>query len=377
MFPAGILGVMTVSFAVYPLHTLHTPCEMSSPRHAEVHLAMDPMPSRDLPAWMRQIEAPKLSVHADGCGKGGVYAAESIAPNEVIAQIPRTLVLQCTSAIKSERALEFGGWAAKLTAAALTALHAEDDTPMKSWIKGWQSGGWASDTADLGPPGIRYGSDDVTGSLMATGSDNDDQVFSVFKFPCHPVVYRASLGLASLTRSDEQAALAALITRGTAYRAMRDELLPLVKSPSKRAKGSTRDKKSWDVADMLSCVLSRANSLVLDDESGEASAVVVPLYDQLEHCTECVVENVRLELGWSVGGKEAVLLVASREIAAGEALTRDYSAAPPLPGDTSEGALQLLLQFGIRPSAWEPDAQWALADESLAGPAEGRREVAW
>lgn len=179
------------------------------------------------------IEAPKLSV-SEGCGKGGVCATEFIAPMEVIARIPRALVLQ-PAEVKSERALEQAGWASGLTAGALTALHS-GDTPLKAWIQGWRTGGWASDTADLGPAGVRYGADDVTGSLIATGSDNDEQIYSVFKFPCHPAVYRASLGLASLTCSDEQAALAALVARGAAYRAMREELLTLVTSPSERTR---------------------------------------------------------------------------------------------------------------------------------------------
>lgn len=317
------------------------------------------------------IEAPKLRFTA-ARDKGGVFAADRIAPNEVIARIPRALLLQCAE-VKTERALETAGWAAELTAGALAALHTEKSSPLKSWVGGWSSGGWAWDVADLGPPGMRYGADDVTGSLLATGSDNDEQIFSVFKFPCHPVVYRASLGLARLTRSDEKAALAALIARGTAYRSMRDELLPLVTTPSDRVKGSARDKRAWDVADAFGRVLSRATLLVLDD-SGEASAVVVPLHERLEHCTDGAGANAKL--AFDQASDEAVL-VATREIAPGEAVTRDYAAAPRLPGDASEGALRLLLQFGLLPSAWVPEADWDAVDKSLEGPAEGRREVAW
>lgn len=36
----------------------------------------------------------------------------------------------------------------------------------------------------------------------------------------------------------------------------------------------------------------------------------------------------------------------------GEAITRDYFSAPQLPGDSSSGALRLLLQFGLPPKAW-------------------------
>ena len=212
-----------------------------------------------------------------------------------------------------------------------------------------------------------------------------------------------------LTGSDEQAALAALLARGTAYRAIRDELIPLVTAPSERTKGSVRDKKSWDVADVLNRVLARATSLVLDDGSGEASAIVVPLYDRLEHCGEAAGDgggegaggaNARLELdsagemdsaaemnsaGEMGRDESAVLLVATREISAGEAITSDYHASPRLADDDSEGALRLLLQFGLgeappggaRDDAPGVDAGWAKIDEMLDGPAEGRREVAW
>ena len=320
------------------------------------------------------IEAPKLNMRAEDAKKGGVYSSEPIAAFETIARIPRVHVLQPVDVQCEGKA----GWAAGLVAAALTAVHgdASDGTAKQSWVENWQGGGWASDVADLGRSGIRYGRDDATGSLIATGSDNDASIFSIFKFPCHPVVYRASLGLASLTRSNSPAALAALVARGFAYRSIRDELLPLVSAPSERAKGSMRDKRAWDVADTFNRVLARATTLAVDS-SEAASAVVVPLYDRLEQCEEGVGANVKLELDPSHSSDE-VLLVATREIAAGEAITRDYdSDAPRLPGDTSEGALRLLLQFGVLPSAWLPDAGWDAVDKSLEGPAEGRREVAW
>jgi hypothetical protein len=47
-----------------------------------------------------------------------------------------------------------------------------------------------------------------------------------------------------------------------------------------------------------------------------------------------------------------VLLVATREIAVGEAITRDYNDAPRLKECRSDGALRLLLQFGLPPEAW-------------------------
>jgi SET domain-containing protein len=48
-----------------------------------------------------------------------------------------------------------------------------------------------------------------------------------------------------------------------------------------------------------------------------------------------------------VAAGEDVLLVATRDILEGEEITRDYVQAPRLDGDTTEGSLRLLSQFGI------------------------------
>ena len=55
---------------------------------------------------------------------------------------------------------------------------------------------------------------------------------------------------------------------------------------------------------------------------------------------------------------DEILLVATRDIEAGEAITRDYTKAPQLVNDdAAEGsALRLLLQFGLPPKAW-PEEQ--------------------
>ena len=373
---AMVVGPLaTVGFAVNPLRVPCASAEMSIT--IRVRLAMLASAPDDC-GWQRHMSAPKLSVLATEKepGKGGVSATERIKAMEVVARIPLDFVLR-PAKLRSDQAMEKAGWAAELTAAALTALHhAESDTPMKTWIQSWQAGGWGGHPTDLGAPGIRYGVDDITGSLLATGSNNDEQIYAAFKFPTHPVVYRASLGLASLTRSSESAALAALLTRGAAYRAMRDELLTHVTSPSERSKGSMRDRRTWDVADMVDRVLSRATSLAIDG-TGAATTVVVPLHERLAPCAEGDGANTKLEFE---RGSDEVLLVATREIAAGEAITRDYSAAPRLPEDTSDGALRDLLQFGVLPTAWAPEPRWEEIDRSLDGPAEsatGRRDVAW
>merc|ERR1712070_815174 len=137
------------------------------------------------------------------------------------------------------------------------------------------------------------GASDVTGNLMATGSDNDKNIYAKFRFPCHPVVHRAGIGLALLTGADRAAALNTLICRGTAFRAMRDALIPLVKTPTSRPKGSFRDRCAWDVSDSLSRVLARATFLQWDADAEEPCCAIVPLHERLAHC-DARGENAKL-----------------------------------------------------------------------------------
>ena len=51
------------------------------------------------------------------------------------------------------------------------------------------------------------------------------------------------------------------------------------------------------------------------------------------------------------------------DIAAGEAITRDYNIAPRLPLDESDGPLRLLLQFGLPPKAWGEVSPWSESEE--------------
>ena len=132
---------------------------------------------------------------------------------------------------------------------------------------------------------------------------------------------------------------------------MRDALLPLIAEPTDR-KGSMRERRAWDVADALSRVLSRVTTVVLPeivDGGGKevATPAIVPLHERLAHCDERG-ENVKV----IAASDEEVLLVATRDIAEGEDITRDYATAPQFPGDKSEGALRMLLQFGLPPSVW-------------------------
>jgi len=248
-------------------------------------------------------------------------------------------------------------WAVDLTAAVLVQLHPDsdhNDETKRGWIAGWKEGGWGTLGLDLGPPEAKFGPSCVTGSLLATGSDNDKNVFAKFRLPAHPVVHRASIGLAMLTDMEEDACLASLVQRGKAYRGMRDGLLKLVETPVEveGRKGSMRERRAWEVADVLSRVLSRATAL---DLGKEKTCAVVPLYERLEHSVDQRGENVKLvyDEGDEDGDEGDVLIVALRDIAVGEAITRNYDNAPSLEGDTADGALRLLLQFGLPPNAWK------------------------
>ena len=308
------------------------------------------------------ISVPKLAVRpptAEERGKGGVFASAPISALEIVARIPSELVITAEDA--PIRAIEAAAnannisWATELTAAAIVALHPEGNdaadpsivAAKQSWVSSWQAGGWATNVDDLGSPDSQFGPKSVTGSLLSTGSDNDHNVYAKFRFPCHPVIHRASIGLAFLTKADEDDCREALILRGKMYRSMRDALLPLILEPSDERKGSMRERRAWDVADVLSRVLSRVTFL-----NGGAEIpipAIVPLYERLEHCTDGRGENVKLIP--SDDGKE-VLLVATRDIVEDEAIVRDYALAPKLVGDDTEGALRLLLQFGLPPKAW-------------------------
>lgn len=300
-------------------------------------------------------------------GKGGVEVAPdgNIKALEVLARIPRDLIVSSIDA--PQRAMEAAAnarnltWATDLTAATLVAMHPteeeisasstnnEIDTVLtrKEWIQSWEAGGWATDGADLGPPDANFGSKDVTGSLLATGTDNDHNIYAKFRMPCHPVLLRASLGLEVLTKCTEDEAREALTARGFTYRSMRDALEPLVLESSERPKGSLREKRCWDVADTLSRVLSRATTFEVEDGEEDEVAIthaIVPIHERLEHA---VIENSKV-----VASGDEILLVATRDISGGEAITRNYAASPKLLNDKSEGALHLLLQFGLPPQSW-------------------------
>ena len=170
-----------------------------------------------------------------------------------------------------------------------------------AWVSGWTSGGWATHGSDLGAPDARFGQMDVTGNLMATGSDNDHEIYRKFRMDCHPCVNRAGVGLAALVNASPTDARSALVCRGAAYRAMVDDLLPRVLTPSAREKGSARERRAWDVADMLSRVLSRATTLQI---GGRGGAAIVPIHERLGNC-DGRGENVKLVGQSPLEGEEA------------------------------------------------------------------------
>lgn len=311
------------------------------------------------------LSAPKLSFRPprpEERGKGGVQASQPISALEVIARIPRNLIIatcddslpsrdRVVEAIAQMDAVKYS-WAAELCAVTLCALFpmenvGEDTQAKQEWIARWESGGWATNNADLGPEDADWGPKCVTGSLLSTGSDNDKNVYAKFRFPTHPVVFRAGNGLAMLTGSDEQTALDALLLRGRVYRGMRDALSTLVEHPSTHRKGTLRDRKAWDVADVLSRMLARVTTLQLGQDA-ELAYAVVPIHERLAHCGGgdggVRGENSKLVVA---DGNDEVLLVATRDIAVDEEITRDYSLAPRLDGDDTDGPLRLLLQFGM------------------------------
>ena len=307
-------------------------------------------------------------------GKGGVEVAPngSIKALEVLARIPRDLIVSSVDA--PLRAMEAAAnarnltWATDLTAATLVATHPTEEElaasasktsdsgvdtvrARKDWIRSWEAGGWATDPSDLGPDDVNFGAKDVVGSLMSTGTDNDHNIYAKFRMPCHPVLMRSSIGLGVLTGCTEKEAREALYARGFTYRSMRDALEPLILESSERPKGSLREKRCWDVADTLSRVLSRATTFeVEDDETDDVTLThaIVPIHERLEHSAN----NEHSENSKLVASGNEILLVATRDIAGGEAITRDYNSSPKLSNDESEGALHLLLQFGLPPMSW-------------------------
>ena len=144
-----------------------------------------------------------------------------------------------------------------------------------------------------------------------------------------------------------------------------EDLDPLEKVDDELLGGSARERRERVAALVFSRIVARAT--FLDDGNQVA---VVPLHERLGHCEGG--GNVRLvcgdpRAGGEGGAERDVLLVATRAIEKGEALTRDFTAVPRVeprpkltaqrtgcrkraPPDEDQTAMLLLLQSGLRVS---------------------------
>ena len=306
------------AFIAAPGPLLHT-ASSRGPLHAAA-LAKD----LDLKSW---CEAAGIA--ADKFDVDSATVTQDVAALEVLARVPRSLTL---SAARRK------DWPGKLTAAAIEAV--EEGGDLGSYVRSWRGGGWATSSDDL-----EARDKETVDSLLATGSDNDFEIFKKFGMKCHPAVDRAAYRLSALCRHrNEKAARAALVERGYAWRECREALIPMVRNPT-RSEGTARRRRELDAAELYSRALARA-ARVGDD------IVVCPLYDTLRDgaagATATLVEDP---------GGDDLLVVASRALVAGDAVTRDYGRAPSLgfidgsdadPASESE-VLRRLLQFGIDP----------------------------
>ena len=308
------------------------------------------------------VAAPKIALApASALDERGVVASAAVAPMEVVASIPRALVLSTPAG---------AGWAARLTEAALRA----PPGALRDGVWAWRYAGWSTATEERidAAERERFTRDwRSAAGLLTTGSDNDVEIYRKFGLPTHPAIDRAAQWLGLLTSTSTPTARWALESRGFAYRACRDRLRPLVDlgslpPPDAAADlelgGSLRERRDRATAAIFSRAAARAT--LLDDGD---SVAVVPLHERLAHCGGEDGGNVRLVAGdprdAAGGDADAVLLVATRAIAAGEPLTRDFTRVPriesrppytatptaykPPPPGEDDTAMLLLLQTGV------------------------------
>ena len=121
----------------------------------------------DVKSWCETagVTADKLSFDEDG---GGATVTQDVAALEVLARVPRSLTL-CAPRRKD--------WPGKLTAAAIEAV--EEDGDLGSYVRSWRGGGWATSSDDL-----EARDQETVDSLLATGSDNDFEIFKKFGMKC-------------------------------------------------------------------------------------------------------------------------------------------------------------------------------------------------
>ena len=160
------------------------PPAISSSRGPLLHAAT--LSELDLQSWSEAagIDADKLSFDGDSA-----TVKQDVAALEVLARVPRSLTL-CAPRRKD--------WPGKLTAAAIEAVE-EGDTLLSHYVRSWRGGGWATSSDDLEPR-----DQETVDSLLATGSDNDREIFKKFGMTCHPAVDRDCPGGHHHWQSDSQ-----------------------------------------------------------------------------------------------------------------------------------------------------------------------------
>ena len=118
----------------------------------------------DLKVW-----CANAGIAADKFDVDSATVTQEVAALEVLARVPRSLTL---SAARRK------DWPGKLTAAAIEAVE-EGDTLLSHYVQSWRGGGWATSSDDLEPR-----DQETVDSLLATGSDNDFEIFKKFGMKC-------------------------------------------------------------------------------------------------------------------------------------------------------------------------------------------------
>ena len=191
--------------------------------------------------WMsaRGIETNgKLEFRPDARSGRGVYATGPIEAGEVIATVPWNLVIATPvegSSSRRRSSNEFddddddsddnevdsdgdASWVGRLAATALGYADADvfvnSALGLRPCVAAWRGGGWAS---EAGEPDPWYALDPIDNddfNLLATGSDNDHNIYQKFGLKCHPVVHRATLRLGSICGTSPETNRDAIAVRG-------------------------------------------------------------------------------------------------------------------------------------------------------------------
>ena len=121
----------------------------------------------DLKSWCESA-----GITADKFDVDSATVMQDVAALEVLVRVPRTLTLS---------AKRRKDWPGKLTAAAIEAV--EEGGDLGSYVRSWRGGGWATSSDDL-----EERDKETVDSLLATGSDNDFEIFKKFGMKCDAAV---------------------------------------------------------------------------------------------------------------------------------------------------------------------------------------------